>query len=138
MFAGQFHHQSRQALFDRLLKSEAIKKAIEDEAQAKNISIEVAARFRLDRRRRHLDLSRIHRTAATGNTVVHDVPVHHLRQHPDPHACAVQPTPDRDTAAQPGGTDPATIPRTGTCRWRLRSLSDDPVNPAGRVTGTAV
>ena len=33
---------SRQALFDRLLKSEAIKKAIEDEAQAKNISIEKA------------------------------------------------------------------------------------------------
>ncbi|NOH96509.1 glycerol-3-phosphate 1-O-acyltransferase PlsB [Vibrio sp. 99-70-13A1] len=33
---------SRQALFDRLLKSEAIKKAIEDEAKAKNISIEKA------------------------------------------------------------------------------------------------
>ncbi|MBO7914205.1 glycerol-3-phosphate 1-O-acyltransferase PlsB [Vibrio splendidus] len=35
---------SRQALFDRLLKSEAIKKAIEDEAQAKNISIEKASK----------------------------------------------------------------------------------------------
>jgi len=33
---------SRQALFDRLLKSEAIKKAIEDEAKSKNISIEKA------------------------------------------------------------------------------------------------
>ncbi|MBW3698580.1 glycerol-3-phosphate 1-O-acyltransferase [Vibrio sp. T187] len=33
---------SRQALFDRLLKSEAIKKAIEDEAKAKDISIEKA------------------------------------------------------------------------------------------------
>ncbi|MGF1752945.1 glycerol-3-phosphate 1-O-acyltransferase PlsB [Vibrio makurazakiensis] len=33
---------SRQALFDRLLKSEAIKKAIEDEASSKNISIEKA------------------------------------------------------------------------------------------------
>ncbi|CAK1882819.1 glycerol-3-phosphate 1-O-acyltransferase [Vibrio crassostreae] len=35
---------SRQALFDRLLKSEAIKKAIEDEAQAKNTSIEKASK----------------------------------------------------------------------------------------------
>lgn len=35
---------SRQALFDRLLKSEAIKKAIEDEAEAKNISIEKASK----------------------------------------------------------------------------------------------
>ncbi|KAA8596381.1 MULTISPECIES: glycerol-3-phosphate 1-O-acyltransferase PlsB [Vibrio] len=35
---------SRQALFDRLLKSEAIKKAIEDEAQTKNISIEKASK----------------------------------------------------------------------------------------------
>ncbi|MBE8563927.1 glycerol-3-phosphate 1-O-acyltransferase PlsB [Vibrio sp. OPT20] len=35
---------SRQTLFDRLLKSEAIKKAIEDEAQAKNISIEKASK----------------------------------------------------------------------------------------------
>ncbi|ANP75286.1 glycerol-3-phosphate 1-O-acyltransferase [Vibrio crassostreae 9CS106] len=35
---------SRQALFDRLLKSEAIKKAIEDEAQAKNISTEKASK----------------------------------------------------------------------------------------------
>ncbi|MEZ9567040.1 glycerol-3-phosphate 1-O-acyltransferase PlsB [Vibrio artabrorum] len=35
---------SRQALFNRLLKSEAIKKAIEDEAQAKNISIEKASK----------------------------------------------------------------------------------------------
>ncbi|WP_061019799.1 glycerol-3-phosphate 1-O-acyltransferase PlsB [Vibrio splendidus] len=35
---------SRQALFDRLLKSEAIKKAIEDEAQAKNISLEKASK----------------------------------------------------------------------------------------------
>ncbi|MEZ9010076.1 glycerol-3-phosphate 1-O-acyltransferase PlsB [Vibrio sp. 10N.247.311.59] len=35
---------SRQALFDRLLKSEAIKKAIEDEAQAKSISIEKASK----------------------------------------------------------------------------------------------
>ncbi|MGF1799093.1 glycerol-3-phosphate 1-O-acyltransferase PlsB [Vibrio gigantis] len=35
---------SRQALFERLLKSEAIKKAIEDEAQAKNISIEKASK----------------------------------------------------------------------------------------------
>ncbi|MBB1466121.1 glycerol-3-phosphate 1-O-acyltransferase PlsB [Vibrio sp. SG41-7] len=35
---------SRQALFDRLLKSEAIKKAIEDEAQVKNISIEKASK----------------------------------------------------------------------------------------------
>ncbi|WP_373958984.1 glycerol-3-phosphate 1-O-acyltransferase PlsB [Vibrio gigantis] len=35
---------SRQALFDRLLKSEAIKRAIEDEAQAKNISIEKASK----------------------------------------------------------------------------------------------
>ncbi|WP_210442577.1 glycerol-3-phosphate 1-O-acyltransferase PlsB [Vibrio crassostreae] len=35
---------SRQALFDRLLKSETIKKAIEDEAQAKNISIEKASK----------------------------------------------------------------------------------------------
>ncbi|MCG9633552.1 glycerol-3-phosphate 1-O-acyltransferase PlsB [Vibrio sp. Isolate30] len=34
---------SRQALFDRLLKSEAIKKAIEDEAKSKNISIEKAS-----------------------------------------------------------------------------------------------
>lgn len=33
---------SRQALFDRLLKSEAIKKSIEDEAKSKNISIEKA------------------------------------------------------------------------------------------------
>ncbi|CAH6784445.1 glycerol-3-phosphate 1-O-acyltransferase [Vibrio chagasii] len=35
---------SRQALFDRLLKSEAIKKAIEDEAKSKNISIEKASK----------------------------------------------------------------------------------------------
>ncbi|MEZ9411418.1 glycerol-3-phosphate 1-O-acyltransferase PlsB [Vibrio lentus] len=35
---------SRQALFDRLLKSEAIKKAVEDEAEAKNISIEKASK----------------------------------------------------------------------------------------------
>ncbi|MEZ9724259.1 glycerol-3-phosphate 1-O-acyltransferase PlsB [Vibrio splendidus] len=35
---------SRQALFDRLLKSEAIKKAIEDEAESKNISIEKASK----------------------------------------------------------------------------------------------
>lgn len=35
---------SRQALFDRLLKSAAIKKAIEDEAEAKNISIEKASK----------------------------------------------------------------------------------------------
>ncbi|MEZ9060009.1 glycerol-3-phosphate 1-O-acyltransferase PlsB [Vibrio pelagius] len=35
---------SRQALFNRLLKSEAIKKAIEDEAKSKNISIEKASK----------------------------------------------------------------------------------------------
>lgn len=35
---------SRQALFDRLLKSEAIKKAIEDEAKSKSISIEKASK----------------------------------------------------------------------------------------------
>ncbi|MEZ9650021.1 glycerol-3-phosphate 1-O-acyltransferase PlsB [Vibrio lentus] len=35
---------SRQALFDRLLKSEAIKKAVEDEAEAKNLSIEKASK----------------------------------------------------------------------------------------------
>ncbi|NAZ47915.1 glycerol-3-phosphate 1-O-acyltransferase PlsB [Vibrio toranzoniae] len=35
---------SRQALFNRLLKSEAIKKAIEDEAKSKNISVEKASK----------------------------------------------------------------------------------------------
>ncbi|MFA0141647.1 glycerol-3-phosphate 1-O-acyltransferase PlsB [Vibrio kanaloae] len=35
---------SRQALFNRLLKSEAIKKAIEDEAKLKNISVEKASK----------------------------------------------------------------------------------------------